>query len=131
MLALTTPQTVPNLTRIKAMSFTASESLFIVTLQIRPPPAGQDESTQSARAYNGTQTLNIRNSPDLCDTLAFSSDPTVNPFVNLLDRGQSAIANALDHCVTAISGQANTTQMLKALETSLSNDGIVPPGTVN
>jgi hypothetical protein len=105
--------------------------VFVVTLQFRPPAGAQDEATQSARAYCGTQTLNIRNAPDMSDTIAFSADSTVNPYTQLLVRGQSAIASAYDHCVTAISGQGNITQMLRALETSLSNDGIIPPGTVS
>jgi hypothetical protein len=131
MLVLTTPQTVPNITRIKATSFSAKEDYFSVTVQFRPPPGGQDEATQSGRAYSGTHTIDVRNGPDPSDRFAFNTDSAANPYSDILAHDQIAVSSAFDHCVTAISGQSSIAQMLRALETSLSTDGLIPPGTVS
>jgi len=129
MLSLTTPQTVQNITRVKATSCSIKEAYLVIELQFRPPAGGQDEATQAGRAYCGTQTITVRNAPDMTDTVAFSTDATVNPYTALLVREQAAIASALDHAVAAISGHSTTTSMLAALEASLATDGIIPPGT--
>lgn len=135
MLALTTPVSIQNVTRIKVTSAPVPDldvsDYMQVTVAVLGPPAGQTAQVQLAKAY-ATHNLKIRNGQ--CDSLSFNtSDATLNQYNGqLIVRGSVTNATLLDTCIAAMNAAGNNPRnQHTALENALSAAGVLPAGTAS
>lgn len=133
MLALTTPESIPNITRMKVARAAPLDpdidTALEVTVYAMCPPVSQTPAVQIAKAYGGAQVLRIRNTTS--DALGFSSDATVNPYTSLLVRRAITTTGLMDTCVAAMVAAGNSVAaQLRAVETALAAAGVLPAGSV-
>ena len=130
MYQLTTPVSIPNITRIALTWYRINEDSASVLIQLRPPPAGQDEATQRQNAYD-TMALEIRNAPHGTDCVVVNPDEASNKYRAAFAKQTNVIEGAFDHVIAAIANATPKTKngLKKAVLTSLVADGILLPGS--
>ena len=131
MYQLTTPVSIPNITRIALTWYRINEDSASVLIQLRPPPAGQDERIQQQNAYD-SMALEIRNAPETTDCLAVNPAEAPNKYKAAFVKTPAAIEGAFDDVIAAVANATPKTKngLKSAVLAALIADGILLPGTV-